>query len=157
MPAPRIHGAFGPRPPIRHHAPVQIAPDAFLIRSVVGEGEGPVYWAVDTYGCLIAEPVADVAELDPAFWQEWFVVFNRTNSPWSALADPRRFAQQVERVDRLGASVLASAHGPLITGRHVAAAHDMMRQIAGGEAPPPPTQADLDNMLAALVPEPALA
>lgn len=285
MPAPLVHGALAPHPPRRHHAPVRIASDTHLIRSVFGEGEGPVavyvnsmvitgpdpivvdtgtmvnredwfrdlseivdlddiryvflshddhdhvgnlvplleaapqatvltswfsgerlagdlhiplervrwlndgdrfeaggrtlqlvrpplydapttrglfdtstgvYWAVDTYGCPMVEPVEDVADLDPSFWGEWFMAFNRMNSPWSAIADPVLFGEQVERIERLGATVLASAHGPLVTGRFVEEAHRMMRAAAGGQAPPPPTQLDLEAMLAAVAREPEL-
>jgi hypothetical protein len=69
------------------------------------------------------------------------------NSPWSSLADPVAFGREVDRVERLGARTIASAHSPVITGANVAAAQAKMRRIAGGPATPLPTQADLDALI----------
>lgn len=121
--------------------------DAPTTRGLFDPATG-VYWAVDTYGTTVPAPADDVAELDPEFWDEQFVAFNRMNSPWHAVADPVLFGRHVDRVERLGATVLASAHGPVITGANVAEAHRKMRRVAGGEPTPLPTQADLDALLA---------
>lgn len=112
-----------------------------------------VYWAVDTYGTTVTAPTDDVSELDADFWEEQFLGLNRMNSPWHTIVDPDLFGAQVARIEQLGASVLASAHGPAITGANVAEAHRKMRRIAGGEPTPLPTQADLDALLASLEPQ----
>jgi hypothetical protein len=79
------------------------------------------------------------------------------NSPWHALVDPHRFDQQVDRIERLGATVIATSHSPVITGANVADAHRKIRRVAGGDATPLPSQAELDAMRAALAPALALA
>jgi flavorubredoxin len=117
------------------------------------DAESGVYWAVDTYGTTMERFVDDVDELEPTFWDEQFSALNRMNSPWHTIVDPTLFGQQVDRVERLGATVLATAHGPVITGANVPEAHRKMRRLAGGDATPLPTQVDLDGMLAALSPE----
>jgi hypothetical protein len=104
---------------------------------------------VDTYGTTVVAPVDDVAELDADFWDEQFLGFNRMNSPWHAIVEPARFSQEVARVERLAPTVLASAHGPVITGANVAEAHRKMHRGAGGEPTPLPTQVDLDAILVA--------
>lgn len=128
--------------------------DAPTTRGLYDPASG-VYWAVDTYGTPVAAPTDDVGQLDGGFWDEQFLGFNRMNSPWHAIVDPALFGHQVDRVERLAPTVLASAHGPVITGPNVAEAHRKMRRIAGGEPTPLPTQADLDALLRSL--DPALA
>jgi len=125
--------------------------DAPTTRGLYDPASG-VYWAVDTYGVPVAAPTDDVAELDPAFWDEAFVGFNRLNSPWHEIVDPKLFGKTVQRIERLAPTVLASAHGPVITGTNVAEAHRKMRGLAGGVPTPVPTQATLDELIAALVP-----
>ncbi|MDP9404947.1 MAG: hypothetical protein M3P85_16890 [Actinomycetota bacterium] len=63
----------------------------------------------------------------------------------------------MDRVERLGATVIAHGHGPVITGANVPEAHRKIRRVAGGEATPLPTQADLDTLLAQLGAVPQLA
>jgi flavorubredoxin len=116
-----------------------------------------VYWAVDTYGIPVPAPADDVADLDPAFWEELFAGFNGLNSPWHAVADPVLFGAQVDRIERLAPTVLATAHGPAITGANVAEAHRKMRRIPGSAPMPVPGQVDLDAMLAAVAPHPVPA
>jgi flavorubredoxin len=122
--------------------------DAPTTRGLYDPASG-VYWAVDTYGTPVPDAADDVADLDPEFWDEAFVGFNRMNSPWHAVADPAKFAAQVARVEQMGPTVLASAHGPVITGPNVAEAHRKMRRTAGGEPTPLPTQLDLEQLVAA--------
>lgn len=108
-----------------------------------------VYWAADAYATTVPHAVDDVATLDPEFWDEQFLGLNRMNSPWSTIADPTRFGQEVDRIDALGVGTIASGHSPVITGAHVAAVQAKMRRVAGGPATPLPAQVDLDAMIAA--------
>ncbi len=108
-----------------------------------------VYWAVDTYGTPVTSATDDVSELDPEFWDEQFIGFNRMNSPWHAIADPNLFAREIAKIERMSPTVLASAHGPVISGGHVAEAHRKMHRVAGGTETPVPTQADLEALRAA--------
>lgn len=71
--------------------------------------------------------------------------------------DPFLFGEQVARIERLGATVLASAHGPAITGANVAEAHRKMRTVPGSAPMPTPRQADLEVMLATLTAPPVPA
>jgi flavorubredoxin len=125
--------------------------DAPTTRGLYDPASG-VYWAVDTYGTPVTAPTDDVAELDRAFWDEMFAGFNPANSPWAQIVDAGLFGREVDRVERMAPTVIASAHGPVITGANVAEAHRKMRRIAGGEPMPQPTQADLDAMLASIDP-----
>jgi flavorubredoxin len=121
--------------------------DAPTTRGLYDPASG-VYWAVDAYGAAVAAAADDVADLDPAFWDEQFIGLNRMNSPWHAIVDPELFGAEVARVERLAPTVIASAHTPVITGANVAEAHRKMRRVAGGEPTPLPTQADLEALRA---------
>jgi flavorubredoxin len=121
--------------------------DAPTTRGLYDPASG-VYWTVDTYGTPVESPADDVGDLDPEFWDQAFIDFNRMNSPWHAVADPVKFSREVARVERLAPRVIASAHGPVITGANVAEAHRKMHRTAGGRPTPLPTQLDLDRLLA---------
>jgi flavorubredoxin len=127
--------------------------DAPTTRGLFDPATG-VYWAVDTYGVPVPAPVDDVGDLDPGLWEELFAGFNGMNSPWHAVVDPVLFGEQVARIERLGPTVLASAHGPAITGANVDEAHRKMRAVPGSAPMPTPRQADLDAMLTALASRP---
>jgi flavorubredoxin len=107
-----------------------------------------VYWAADAFATAVPAPADDVAELDPAFWDESFSTLNRVNSPWHSLVDPRLFGREVDRVERLGVTTIASGHSPIVTGPNVAAAFAKVRRVAGAEPAGLPGQSELDALLA---------
>lgn len=51
------HGSMAPRPPANHHAPLAIGRDTYLIRSMFGEGEGPVAVYVNSMVITGPEPI----------------------------------------------------------------------------------------------------
>jgi flavorubredoxin len=109
------------------------------------------YWAVDSFASVLPNPAVEAADVDRGEWTEGFAV-NRMNSPWHQWLDHRKFGRHVDRVQGLGASAIASAHGPALHGEMIDEAFRLIREVPHLEAPPLPGQADLDAIVASLAP-----
>lgn len=107
-----------------------------------------VYWAVDAFGSPVLEYTQYADELDPAFWTQGDLDFNRLVSPWHEFVDPQRFGAQIDRVQALRPSVVATCHGPVVRGEMVDEAFRLTRELPHLEAAAQPAQADLEAMLA---------
>ncbi len=110
------------------------------------------YWAADCFATPVLEATENVADLDPGFWREGISSFNRMNSPWHQWLDHRKFGRHVDHVQSLGASAIASAHGPALHGEMIDEGFRLIREVPHLEAPPLPGQVDLDAMVASLAP-----
>jgi hypothetical protein len=64
------------------------------------------------------------------------------------------YGRHVDGIEAIGATTIASGHGPVLRGSFVAQAFDRVRALAGQPAVPPPGQEALDAMLAAAMVEP---
>jgi flavorubredoxin len=113
-----------------------------------------VYWAVDALGSPLTHEVSDVSELDPGFWREGFLMFQRILSPWHQWLDPARYQEHLDRVHGLGATAIASAHGTTLRGAQIDSAFRLMTEVAHLPAVPLPGQADLEQILASFTVSP---
>lgn len=118
------------------------------------DGRTGVYWAVDAFASLMAEPgLTTTADIQPEFWEETFLYLNRMISPWHTLVDPTKFDRHVDKVARLPITSIAAAHTTAVRGPNVAEAIRLIRRIARMDPAVVPAQADLDAILAVLAPE----
>ncbi len=108
--------------------------DAPTTRGLFDAATG-VYWAADCFGTPVPAAIDDVAELDDDVWVESFTRYHLLLSPWITDVDPIRWRQAVGRVASLGATTIASAHGPVIRGPRVGRALDLAFGLAGAPAP----------------------
>ena len=104
--------------------------DSPATRGLYDERTG-VYWAADCFATAVPCDIDDVAELDDDVWTEAFTRFHTRLSPWIADVDPVRWRRSVGRVAALGATTIASAHGPVIRGSRVVRALDLAADLAG--------------------------
>lgn len=109
-----------------------------------------VYWASDSFATPVPHEVTDVGELDPDFYREGFLQMNRVLSPWHRWLDPQKYAAHLRTVAGLGATTVASAHGPALHGAQVDAALDLLSQLPDLPAAPLPGQAELDGIVQAM-------
>jgi flavorubredoxin len=108
-----------------------------------------VLWAVDAFATPCSTAVeASVDELEPGAWRDGMAMFaHHAIAPWLELVDDGRFRRHVEQVRAMGATTIASAHSPLITGGRVDEAFDLLVDLPNVEVPPAPDQSVLDEVL----------
>jgi flavorubredoxin len=116
-----------------------------------------VYWASDCFGVPVTGPVENVAEIPHEQWQMGVGMFSTLLSPWYAIADPAKFGKTVEKVASLDPSIVATAHGPIVTGANVSELFDITRNVPGMPPFEAPGQAMLDAMLKEMMAEPQAA
>jgi len=109
-----------------------------------------VYWASDCFATPVERAAATVAELPAEAWAGGFTAFQAWNSPWASLVDRSAWATECDRIERLGITAIATAHGPVIEQSHVAAAFEMLRSIPDADVPPQPGQPLLDQIVASM-------
>jgi flavorubredoxin len=105
-----------------------------------------VYWSSDAFATPMLTPVNHVDDLDEAFWEAGMQTFARYLSPWIELVDESRFARSVQRVAALGATTIVGSHTPVLTGRTIERALDIVRTAPRAVVPDPPDQAVLETI-----------
>jgi hypothetical protein len=111
-----------------------------------------IYWAVDSFATPCpGEPAPTVADLDLEFWRGGLAaVAHVAVSAWLPLADPAKFAANVDRIRGLGMTTIAAAHSPLITGNSVSQAFELIRDLPSTAPPPLPDQKALTAILSGM-------
>lgn len=109
-----------------------------------------VYWAADCFGTYLTHPVTNARELDHEFWSQSLLHETRLAVSWHSLLDPDKFDAHVRKSAGLRPEVMASAHGPVLSGAMVDEAFDLIRQIARMDPLEQPGQPALDAMIAAV-------
>ena len=128
--------------------------DGPTTRGLYDERTG-VMWAVDSFAALTTGAVYDAADLPPDLYGDTFALFNSMVSPWHQWLDPKRYRRHVDTVEALDPTVVASAHGPVLSGPFIAGAFDRVRAMAGQPIVPPPGQETLDALVAQALTAPA--
>src|SRR5690606_113771 len=94
---------------------------------------------------------ADVADLDDEEWEQGLATFGQYLGPWLHVVDDALYQRTVDRVEQLGASVIASCHSPVISGAdRVARAIEVTRRTPTMTVDPQPGQAALEELQRAL-------
>lgn len=109
-----------------------------------------VYWAADSFAVPVPHEVSDASELDPEFFVGGFLQMQTVLSPWHQWLDPAKYDALVDRVDALGASVIAGGHAVTLHGEQIAQAIDLMRMLPETPAAALPGQAELEMTIAAM-------
>jgi len=110
-------------------------------------------WIVDSFACLTPGPLdADALSAEVlAAMSAW----NSAVSPWHAWLDREAYRRHVDAIERLGATTVASAHGPVLRGGALDDAFDRVRGLAGAPIIPTPGQELLDTLVASTLVEAA--
>ena len=109
-----------------------------------------VYWAADCYATAVERGTAYVSDLDPDFWAEGFRTFQVWNSPWVTMVERAAYTAACRRMETMGITTIATAHGPTIGVASVDQAHALMHDLPDWTAAPQPGQPDLDELVAAM-------
>ena len=108
------------------------------------------YWAADAFSSFMQAEVENADDVPQPLWEGTFSATNRMNAPWVSTANPEKLGVQVARLEALKLSVVASAHGPTMTGPRIATALKMTRALAGEPEVPLMGQRDLEGILASM-------
>jgi flavorubredoxin len=104
-------------------------------------------WIVDSFPCFTPGTL-DADEMPQELLAQVMPALSSAISPWHAWLDPAAFNRHVDAVEALGASTVASAHGPVLRGERLDDAFDRMRTLAAMPIIPTPGQELLDSLLA---------
>lgn len=107
-----------------------------------------VYWAVDTFACLLPDHLTETDDAPEELWRESLLYTAGVLAPWHALLDPAKFDRHVDAVVSLGITTVASAHTATLRGERLQEAFKLVRQVSSMGPVPLPGQADLDAILA---------
>jgi flavorubredoxin len=129
--------------------------DGPTTRALFDERSG-VLWAVDSFAALNAGAGFERGDTPDEVYDETFALFNSMISPWHQWLDPVAYQRHIGRVQGLGASAVASAHGPVLRGDDIADAFARVGTLAGRPIAVPPGQELLDELVAAALAETAL-
>lgn len=113
-----------------------------------------VYWAADSFGLGVPEPIDDIGELPPGYLRESFLHMNRMLSPWHQWLSPEKFNLHLHEIRALGLRAIASAHGPALRGRQVHSGFNLLEELP--YLPPAPLvgQTDFEALLQILAAAP---
>jgi flavorubredoxin len=104
-------------------------------------------WIVDSFACFTPGSL-DADEVPQDLLAQVMPELCSAISPWHAWLDPAVYRRHVDAVEALGASTVASAHGPVLRGERLDDAFDRLRTLAGRPIIPTPGQELLDQLLA---------
>lgn len=104
-------------------------------------------WIVDSFACFTPGTL-DADEMPQELLAQVMPALSSAVSPWHAWLDPATFNRHVDTVEALGASTVASAHGPVLRGERLDDAFDRTRAMAAMPIIPTPGQELLDSLLA---------
>ena len=110
-----------------------------------------VYWSSDSFATGMETVVRSVTDIDPEYWKQGMPTFNRWVSPWLELVDDAKFQKTVDRIEQLGAQVLAGCHTPVIGRAHIGQALEHTRRSPYATIQPEPDQEVLDQIQLALM------
>ena len=109
-----------------------------------------VYWAVDAFATGIPDANMDLHDLNYGDWAEGmgFGAFDGV-SAWLPQVDPKKFNAAIDTIANLKASCITSAHSPVLRDTLIDRAFARLRELPFIEAPLPPGQSVLDEIIAA--------
>jgi flavorubredoxin len=118
---------------------------------VVADPVSGVLWAADLFATPVLTPTNDAEDLDPGFLAGGFAQFQQWNSPWVHLLDRARYDAEVEKLAAVGATTIASTHGPAFCGSGmVERAFELLRRVPDETVDEQPGQPVLDEIVAGL-------
>ncbi len=124
--------------------------DGPTTRGLLDERTG-VMWAVDSFAALTPGKLHHVEEIPTDLYDDSFHLINSLVSPWHQWLDTEKYDRHVDAVEALRPTIVATAHGPVLSGLAIHDAFDRVRGLAGQPIVPRPGQSVLDEMLATVV------
>lgn len=108
-------------------------------------------WAVDAFAAVVptVDPPAFAKDLPPPAWEGALPGLGIAANPWLEGVRPDWFTLRLKAVSNRAPSVVATAHGPALTGTQIDRAIELYEQLPGTTPPPGPGQDALAALLTA--------
>jgi flavorubredoxin len=129
--------------------------DGPTTRGLYDETSG-VMWAVDSFAALTTGTVYEAPDVPSELYDQSFTLFNSLVSPWHQWLSPEVYGRHVTGVEAIGATAIASAHGPVLRGSYIPGAFDRVQALAGQPALAGPGQETLDAIVSAAHADPTV-
>ena len=107
-----------------------------------------VFWSVDTFATNTAQRMLEADELDDGEFRDGQFLGARLVAPWHRYLDQSKWDGCVDAVRRLGATTIAGCHAPVLRGRRIEQAFDLLRELPALDPWREFDQSDLDGWLA---------
>jgi flavorubredoxin len=107
-----------------------------------------VYWSVDTFATNTPHPMFEADDLSDGEFRDGQLLGARLIAPWHRYLDQSKWETCVDAVRRLGATTMAGCHSPVLRGRRIDEAFDLIRQLPALDPWREFDQSDLDGWLA---------
>jgi flavorubredoxin len=108
-----------------------------------------VYWSVDTFATNTPHRMFEADDLSDGEFRDGQLLGARLIAPWHRYLDQSKWETCVDAVRRLGATTMAGCHSPVLRGRRIDEAFDLIRQLPALDPWREFDQSDLDGWLAA--------
>jgi flavorubredoxin len=124
--------------------------DGPTTRGLYDERTGAM-WTVDSFAAFTTGAAYHAGDLPPEMYDETFRLLNSMVSPWHQWLSADIYGRHVDTIEAFGATTIASAHGPVLSGPFISGAFDRVRAMAGQPLVLGPGQELLDELVAEIL------
>lgn len=156
VPLDRVHAIrFGDQIQVGDRTLTAVAPPLFDNPTSTGvlDGSTGAFFSVDSFGAILPEATQDAAEVPPEALAGGMVGWATSDSPWAHVTDRAKFGEVLDRVRRIGPSMIFSSHLPAASGTSMEDFLRVLETVPDAEPFMPPNSEEFVHMIEAMAAE----
>lgn len=156
VPMDRVHAIrFGDQIQVGDRILTAVAPPLFDNPTSTGvlDGSTGAFFSVDSFGAILPEATQDAAEVPPEALAGGMVGWATSDSPWAHVTDRAKFGEVLDRVRRIGPSMIFSSHLPAASGTSMEDFLRVLETVPDAEPFMPPSSEEFVHMIEAMTAE----
>lgn len=156
VPMDRVHAIrFGDQIQVGDRTLTAVAPPLFDNPTSTGvlDGSTGAFFSVDSFGAILPEATQDAAEVPPEALAGGMVGWATSDSPWAHVTDRAKFGEVLDRVRRIGPSMIFSSHLPAASGTSMEDFLRVLETVPDAEPFMPPSSEEFVHMIEAMTAE----
>lgn len=156
VPLDRVHAIrFGDQIHVGDRTLTAVAPPLFDNPTSTGvlDGSTGAFFSVDSFGAILPEATQDAAEVPPEALAGGMVGWATSDSPWAHVTDRAKFGEVLDRVRRIGPSMIFSSHLPAASGTSMEDFLRVLETVPDAEPFMPPNSEEFVHMIEAMTAE----
>lgn len=156
VPLDRVHAIrFGDQIHVGDRTLTAVAPPLFDNPTSTGvlDGSTGAFFSVDSFGAILPEATQDAAEVPPEALAGGMVGWATSDSPWAHVTDRAKFGEVLDRVRRIGPSMIFSSHLPAASGTSMGDFLRVLETVPDAEPFMPPNSEEFVHMIEAMAAE----